>query len=126
MAEKKKILIVEDETPLREALRDKLNREGYQAIEATDGEDGLAKATQEHPDLIMTDIMMPKMDGFALLGKLQADTNLNTIPVVIISNLGQDTDRDQAKKLGAKEFFVKADMPVADIITYVNTLFGDK
>lgn len=122
MNEKKKILVVEDETPLREALRDKLVREGYPVIEAVDGEDGLAKANQEHPDLILTDIMMPKMDGFAMIQHLQADTNLQSIPVVIVSNLGQDDDKDRAKTLGAKEFFIKADMPVADLARYVHSL----
>ncbi len=118
----KKILIVEDEVSIREALRDKLKREGFQVIEAGDGEEGLTKCQQERPNLIMTDIMMPKMDGFSMIQQLQADTNLKSIPVVIVSNLGQDEDKNRAKALGAKEFFIKADMPVADLARYVHSL----
>lgn len=119
-----KILIVEDERPLREALRDKLTREGYQVIEAGDGEEGLVKAKQEQPVLILTDIMMPKMDGFALMQALRNDDDLKSIPVVVVSNLGQEEDKQRAKELGAKDFFIKADMPVADLTKYIHSLLS--
>ncbi len=83
----KKILIIEDEAPMRRILKDVFEQEGLKVSEAADGVWGLEKALADHPDLILLDIVMPKMDGITLLKKLRADAWGQTVPVLILTNL---------------------------------------
>jgi len=95
--ESKKILVietVEDDTPLREVLRDKLAREGFSVIEAKDGREGLAAAVRERPDLILLDIAMPVMDGITMMAKLrQMDEWGKRVPIILLTNLSVDDAR---------------------------------
>lgn len=116
----KRILIVEDEKPLAHALELKLGHEGYETTVALGGREGLQKAL-EHPfALILLDLIMPEMDGFAVLQELAAHKVKS--PVMVLSNLGQQEDRDKAKALGAVDYFVKASTPIADIVKRVRSI----
>lgn len=100
-----RILIVEDETPMRTALADVLEGEGYRALTAADGEAGLRKAVDEKPDLILLDIMMPKLDGFAVCAELRRLGN--SVPVLMLTAKGQIEDRVNGLDVGADDYLVK-------------------
>ncbi len=100
-----RILIVEDETPMRTALADLLASEGYRALTASDGESGLERALAEKPDLILLDIMMPKLDGFALCAELRRLAN--PVPVLMLTAKGQIEDRVNGLDVGADDYLVK-------------------
>lgn len=118
--EGKNILIVEDEKPLAHALSLKLTHEGYRSQIAVNGADGQKEALTGTYDLILLDLIMPEVDGFAVLQAMN-DKNITT-PVIVLSNLGQDEDRERALKLGAKAYFVKANTPIAEILTHVKKI----
>ncbi len=114
---KKKILVVEDEHPLAHALELKFTHEGYEVTIATNGADGLKAANETNFCAILLDLIMPQMDGFAFMEQMKKKT-----PVIVLSNLGQDEDRERAKKLGAVDYFVKSNTPIIDIIKKVNSV----
>src|SRR3989344_535685 len=99
-----KILIVEDEEFLRGVLNQKLQKEGYETIEAVDGESGVKKVSEEKPDLVLLDLILPSIDGFEVLRQIKEKPELASIPVIILSNLGQKDDIERALKLGATDF----------------------
>jgi len=116
----KKIIIIEDEKILLDLLKDKLVKEGYEVIVALDGQMGLEKIKQEKPDLILLDMVMPKMDGFEVMRELNKDENLAKIPVIIISNSGQPVELEKAKKLGAKDWLIKTEFDPKEVVDKVN------
>ena len=116
----KKIIIIEDEKILLDLLKDKLVKEGYEVIVALDGQTGLAKIKQEKPDLILLDMVMPKMGGFEVMRELNKDENLAKIPVIIISNSGQPVELEKAKKLGAKDWLIKTEFDPKEVVNKVN------
>lgn len=105
----KKILIVEDDQTIATMYHTSLTNDGYEVTLAENGERGVELAGQQRPDIILLDIIMPKMDGFAVLEKLKGDNATKDIPVVLLTNLGQDEDRERGQKLGALDYIVKAD-----------------
>ena len=114
-----KILIVEDEKPLAEVLKDEFKAHGYSVEIAVDGEDALAKLKSSVPDLILLDLLLPKIDGFEVLETIKASRRLKDVPVVILSNLGQDDEIKRGLKLGAKDYFVKTQHPLKEIVEKV-------
>jgi DNA-binding response OmpR family regulator len=100
-----RILIIEDEAPMRTALADVLQGEGYRALTAPDGESGLRKAMEEKPDLILLDIMMPKLDGYAVCAELRRLEN--PVPVLMLTAKGQVEDRVTGLDAGADDYLVK-------------------
>lgn len=100
-----RILIIEDETPMRTALADVLDGEGYRPLTAADGEIGLRKAVTEKPDLILLDVMMPKLDGFAVCAELRRLGH--TVPVLMLTAKGQIEDRVTGLDAGADDYLVK-------------------
>jgi DNA-binding response OmpR family regulator len=100
-----RILIVEDETPMRTALRDVLEAEGYRVLTAADGESGLQRAIEEKPDLILLDIMMPKLDGYEVCAELRRLAN--PVPVLMLTAKGQVEDRVTGLDAGADDYLVK-------------------
>ncbi len=120
----KKIIIVEDEEILRNLLQKKLIEEGYEVEVAVDGEDGLAKIKADRPDLILLDIVMPKMNGIEMLEEMQKDESLGGIPVVVVSNSGQPVEIDKAQKLGAKDWIVKTEFDPQEVIDKVIAQIG--
>ncbi len=119
MAGSKNILIVEDDQFLIKALRDKLERSGFAVHVATNGEEALRLMSEAKPNLILLDLVMPKMNGFQFLEEFNKLKGKNKAHVVVLSNLGQEEDRDKAQKLGAKDYFVKADMSLKQIVETV-------
>lgn len=120
MSEKKgvKILIIEDEKSLVDLIVKKLDLEGYDVSFAYDGEEGLAKVEEVHPELILLDIQMPKKDGYEVLESLNEAGK--KIPVIIISNSGQPVEIAKTKKLGAVDHLIKTEFSPKDVLEKVN------
>lgn len=114
-----KLLIIEDERALNKAFEDKFTRANYEVKVAFDGEEGLAIAKSFAPDAIVLDLVMPKKDGFEVLKELHTDSSLSTVPVVVVSNLGEDGDIKRALALGAKDYYVKSEHPINEIVEKV-------
>lgn len=106
---KKKILIVEDQAGFRLIYRGVLEHEGFEIIEAPDGEKGWELAKTEHPDIILLDLILPKMSGYEVLEKIRSDEKTKNIPVIIFSVLGADKDIEKAVQLGANDFRIKGE-----------------
>ena len=117
----KKILIVEDETSLRKALVGKLSREGFSALEAVNGKEGLAIALKEHPDLILLDIIMPVMDGITMLEKLRTNQWGQEVPVVILTNLSDSKTLADALRYGSHDYLVKTNWQISEVVKLVKT-----
>ena len=112
----KKILIIEDDKFLRELIAQKLFKEGFEAAEAIDGEEGIKKIKSENPDLILLDLILPGIDGFEVLSRMREDSTLASISVIILSNLGQKEDVEKGLKLGAVDYLIKAHFTPGEII----------
>ena len=121
-----RVLLAEDDRFLRKAAETALKRHGFTVIPATDGEEALRLARAEPPDLVLLDLIMPKMQGFEVLRALKGDPGTATIPVVILSNLGQDGDVKQAMDAGAAGYFVKANLSLQDLVKRVGELMAGK
>jgi DNA-binding response OmpR family regulator len=113
----KRILVVDDERPMAKALELKLAKEGFLAKSVGNGEEALDALGKEPFDLVLLDLVMPKVDGFKVLERMH--TQKLTMPVFVLSNLGQEEDRKRATDLGAKEFFIKTDTPIADVVSHI-------
>ncbi|RLC40352.1 MAG: response regulator [Candidatus Nealsonbacteria bacterium] len=111
----KKILFIEDESALQKTLSDYLKKEGYEVISALDGESGLRLAQTQKPDLILLDLILPKMDGFEVLRKLMENPGTKEIPVIILTNLERMEDIGRALELGAKTYLVKANYTLKEV-----------
>ncbi len=121
-----KILIVEDEEVLAKVFEEKFKRTHYEVDVASDGDIGLTKARLK-PDVIVLDLVLPKRNGFEVLEALKGDEELKSIPVVVVSNLGDDGDIKRALGLGAVDYFVKAQHPINEIVEKVkNVLISGK
>jgi len=116
-----KILIIEDDKFLRELIARKLTDENYEVEEAVDGEEGIKKVKTTKSDLILLDLILPGIDGFEVLSKIKEDSSLASIPVIILSNLGQREDVEKGLKLGAVDYLVKAHFTPNEIIEKVKT-----
>jgi DNA-binding response OmpR family regulator len=124
MGDKAKILVVEDEEILLTALREELNQAGYETEGAVDGEDGLEKVKSFQPDLVLLDLVMPKMDGMQVLKKLKEDESTRDLSVVILTNLSDYERISEALSLGAKDYLVKANYSLADLLEKVKTVLS--
>ncbi len=113
----KKILIIEDDKFLRELISQKLIKEGYDIIEAADGEKGIKSASEDKPDLVLLDLILPGIDGFEVLARLKQSSS--GLPVVILSNLGAKDDIDRGLKMGAEDYLIKAHFTPTEIIDKV-------
>ncbi|MDD5110824.1 MAG: response regulator [Patescibacteria group bacterium] len=115
-ASSKKILMVEDDKFLRDLAVKKITLAGYRIITAVDGNEAIEKVTQERPGLILLDIILPGMDGFEILRTIKANPQLKSIPVILLSNLGQESDIQRGLQLGAVDYLVKAHFTLEEII----------
>src|SRR5947199_293557 len=114
-----KILVVEDEFSLQKAMVDVLVINGYESISANDGEKGLTLAKSEKPNLILLNIILPKMNDFDVLKALKADETTKNIPIIVLTNLENSDDIEQALSLGAMTYLVKTNYELDDIIKRV-------
>lgn len=117
MAAKKRILIVEDEKPMSRALVLKLSNSGYEAKPAYDGQEALDILAKEKFDLILLDLVMPRVDGFGVLKGMKEAKNKT--PVICSTNLSQENDIKRARDFGVKDYFVKSDTPISKVLEYV-------
>ena len=117
-SQKKKILIIEDELAMLSILNDKLIDSGYETIQAKNGEEGLHAALNHHPDLILLDILMPKMNGTVTMNKLREDSWGKTVPVIMLTNVSPDTDSalKEIFKTQPAYYFVKSDIPLDTLV----------
>jgi len=113
---RKKILIVEDDNSLRKALVEKLEREKFAVCEAENGEGGLEVAFREHPDLILLDIVMPRMDGLTMLSRLRKDARGKRVKVIMLTNLSDGESVMKSLNEAAFDYLVKADWKLEDIV----------
>ena len=116
----RRILLVEDDRFLRKAAETTLKQKGYTVITAADGEEALRVARSEPLDLILLDLIMPKLNGFQVLNALKKDAPTALIPIIILSNLGQDRDVQQAMEAGATAYFIKADLSLQALVQRVD------
>lgn len=125
IVDKKKILVVEDEAAMLNALKDKLTSEEFAVIGAKNGEEGLALAFQEHPDLILLDIIMPKMDGLTMMKNLRSDAWGRNASVAILTNLNLDNTTIKAvEDYHPSFYFVKSDWSINDLTAKIREFFG--
>lgn len=110
-----KILLVDDDQALRQLYSVELTGRQYEVTTAADGEEGIEKAKSTKPDIILLDIMMPKTDGIAALSKLKADPALKPIPVIMLTNFGQENLVQQAFSLGAVDYLLKYKVTPAEM-----------
>ena len=122
--DKKKILLVEDDKILSQALSDGLKEAVFSIAQAFDGEEGLTKAFAAKPDLILLDIMMPKMDGLTVAKKLKSDPSTRNIPTIILTMLETGEPLAEAIQTGVYEYLVKSDFEIEDIVAKVKERLG--
>lgn len=123
MEKKKKILIVEDEKPMARALEIKINSDpDLEGKAVFNGGEALSVLEKEKYDLVLTDLMMPDMDGFSLLKTLKEKKI--KMPIIVSSNLSQEEDISLAKSLGAADYFVKSDTPIAEVVKKIKKALG--
>ncbi len=121
-----KIMVVEDEAPLREIYSVRITAEGYEVVSAGDGEEALAMAVREKPDLILSDIMMPKISGFDMLDILRSTPETAGIKVVMMTALSADDQRERGERLGADRYLVKSQVGIEDVINVIHEVLGDR
>ena len=115
-----KILLVEDDQSLREIYGIRLTAEGYEIVPAGDGEEALAVAVRERPDLIISDVMMPKISGFDMLDILRSTPETKDIKVIMMTALSSDDQRERGESLGADRFLVKSQVGIEDVVNAVH------
>ena len=121
-----KIMLVEDDANLRAIYGDRLLAEGFEIVSAKDGEEGLAMAVKEKPDLIISDVMMPKISGFDMLDILRTTPETKNTKVIMMTALSQGEDKERADKLGADKYLVKSQVTLEDVARVVHEVLGDQ
>lgn len=119
MTKRPKVLLVEDDLSLMKIYSNKLKISGFDVSLATTGDEGLRKAKVDQPNIVLLDLILPGIDGFLVLEELKKDPLTENIPVVILSNLGQPTDIERGKRLGAIDYLVKSDVSLLDLVAKV-------
>lgn len=122
--DKKRILIIEDNKDLILLLSEVFKKEGMDVSVAVDGEKGLILSLEEKPDMILLDIILPKMDGITMLKKLREDKEGKNIPVIVLSNLSSAEDLSEAMEIGVYDYLVKKDWELEDIVAKVKKTLG--
>ena len=116
---KAKILIIEDDRFLLKLYSGKLKREGFEVLESLTGEEGLKKVTAEKPDLVILDLVLPRKNGFDVLCEMKLNKETKKIPVIILTNLGQEPDIKTGLEMGADAYLVKTDVSVNQLPSLV-------
>lgn len=117
-----KILIIEDDDFLRSLAVTKLEKEGFTVAQASDGKSGVDQVTGSLPDLIILDLMLPVMDGFAVLTTLKAEDTTKNIKVIVFSNLGEDSDIKKCLDMGANDYLIKANFTLDELVEKIKGL----
>lgn len=117
-----KILIIEDDPAIKRAFEFILGKNGYETLSASDGKTALQLAMDQHPNLIILDLMIPEISGLKILQKIRESEKMNKALVFIFTNLSDEKDKKMAKKLGANGYFVKAETSIEDIIKQITKI----
>lgn len=123
---KAKILLVEDDTFISGMYQTKLSMLGYSVRVASDGEAGWAELQKEKPDLVLLDIVLPKKDGFEILGEIRANAALKGLPVILLTNLGQKPDVQKGLELGADDYIIKAHFTPTEVVEKIEKMLAKK
>ena len=121
---KKKILLIDDERDLVETVAFRLETAGYEVISVYDGKDGLDRAKKENPDLIILDLMLPRIDGYKICGLLKADAKYSKIPIIMLKARAQDSDKEMGKEVGADAYIIKGTFDQSNLLNTVQNLVG--
>lgn len=121
-----KVMVVEDDASLREIYSIRITAEGYEVVSAGDGEEALAVAVREKPDLILSDVMMPKISGFDMLDILRSTPETAGIKVVMMTALSADDQRRRGEELGADRYLVKSQVGIEDVVNTIHEVLGDR
>lgn len=121
-----KVMVVEDDASLREIYSIRVAAEGYEVVSAGDGEEALAVAVREKPDLILSDVMMPKISGFDMLDILRSTPETAKIKVVMMTALSADDQRRRGEELGADRYLVKSQVGIEDVVNAIHEVLGDR
>lgn len=119
----KTVLLVEDDEMLNAMYKAKFEKEGYTVLTAFNGSEGVKQVEANGPDIVLLDIIMPKMDGFVALKKIKKGPNKD-VPVILLTNLGQEEDIKKGKELGAADYYIKANHTPAEVVDKVKKLIG--
>lgn len=122
---KKKVLIVDDEASIREIYKKEFNSEGFQVSVAADGEEGLLKAGEESPHLILLDVMLPKMNGIDVLKALKKNPLTKDIPILLLTNLGEETIIKEGFTMGADGYLLKVSYTPAQVVAECRRFLGE-
>ncbi len=120
------VLLVEDDTFLASIYRTKFEQEGFKVVVAENGQEALEMARKKRPDIILLDILLPHMDGFAVLTELKKDKNIGQVPVILLTNLGQKEDVEKGLALGAAAYPIKAHCRPSETVTQVKKILARK
>ena len=120
------VFIVEDDTFLSGIYQKKFEMEGFKVSVADNGEKGLADITKKKPDVVLLDILLPKLDGFAVLAKLKANPETKDIPVILLTNLGQKDDVEKGLEAGAVDYLIKAHFKPSEVVAKVRKSLANK
>lgn len=128
MAKEKKllILIVEDDVFLADLYRSKFQLEGFEVNVAYDGEKGLELLKKSSPDVVLLDLILPKVGGFEILEAMKEDKKTKDIPVILLTNLSQKADVDRGLKIGADDYLIKAHFMPSEVVTKIKKIVADK
>ena len=121
-----KVMVVEDDAALREIYSIRITAEGYEVVSAGDGEEALAVAVREKPDLILSDVMMPKISGFDMLDILRSTPETANIKVVMMTALSAEDQRQRGERLGANRYLVKSQVGIEDVVNTIHEVLGDR
>lgn len=121
-----KVMIVEDDVTLRDIYTTRFGAEGYEVVTASDGELALTVAVKEKPDLILLDIMMPKISGFDVLDILRATPETKDTKIIVMSALSQTADIEKGKSLGANAYLVKSQVTLSEVVDKVKAVLTQK
>jgi DNA-binding response OmpR family regulator len=126
MSDKIKILLVEDDQDLQEMYETKFTMEGFEVVKSENGADALNRVAATKPQIILLDIVMPEIDGFQVLKDLKADPATQNIPVILLTNLGQEGDIKRGMELGAVDYLIKANFTPNEVVAKVKKALGQE
>ena len=116
------VLLVEDDKMIIDMYTLKFTQEGYEVIQAENGQDGIDLASVKNPDIILLDIILPQVDGFTVLKTLKSNPKVKDIPVVLLTNLGQDGDVKKGLEMGAVDYLIKANFTPSQVVDKVKSV----
>lgn len=126
MSKGTKVLIIDDDKTLSNMYKERLGMSGYEVIVSHNGETGLSRIHQEKPDIILLDLMIPKLDGYSVLATIKSDPEIKNIPVIILSALTRNTDKNEAAEVGADGYLVKSESMPYQVIKKIETVLAKK